>query len=66
MDMTTQSEKDQIVRQVYYDEDGFGSVIETHLKANIILNTITGANVKEFLENKKDDKFKMIAVTILM
>ena len=45
--MTTQSEKDNIIRQVYYNEDGFGSVTETYRKANHILNTITVANVNK-------------------
>ena len=51
--MTTQSEKDNIIRQVYYNEDGFGSITETYRKANNILNTITVANVKEFLDKQK-------------
>ena len=63
--MTTE-EKANIIRQVYYNEDGFGSIIETYRKANNILNIITVANVKEFLEKQKDDKFKIIAVIILM
>ena len=42
-----------MIRQLYYNEDGFGSVLETYHKANIILNTIIVANVKEFLEKQK-------------
>ena len=39
--MTDTSGKDCIIRQAYYDEQGFGSIAETHREAKKILNTIT-------------------------
>ena len=48
------SEKDSIIRGIYYDiQDGFSSIRETFEKANRILNTITYNDVKEFLEKQK-------------
>ena len=32
--MSTQSDKDKIIRQVYYDEQGFGSINNTYKDAN--------------------------------
>ena len=53
------SDKDKIIRQIYYDvEDGFGSIIETHKKAHHILNTITLNDVKEFLNKQKSRQTK--------
>ena len=49
----TAEEKANIIRQVYYNEDGFGPITETYRKAHNILNSITVANVKEFLEKQK-------------
>ena len=47
--MSTQSERDKIIRQVYYDVDtGFGSISETWKKKKRILNSITYNDVKFF------------------
>ena len=48
------TEKDRIIRQVYYDVDtGFGSIKSTYDDANKILDTITYNDVKDFLERQK-------------
>ena len=52
--MSTQSDTDRIIRQVYYDsENGFGGIAETTRESKKILNSITYANVKDFLERQK-------------
>ena len=56
--MTDTSDKDRIIRQVYYDDTGFGSIAETHREAKKILNTITYNNVKDFLERQKSRQTK--------
>ena len=53
------SDKDKIIRQIYYDvDDGFGSINETYRKAHHILNTITLNDVKEFLNKQKSRQTK--------
>ena len=47
------ADKDSVIRGIYYDKDGFDSIINTYRKANKVLNTITLADVKSFIENKK-------------
>ena len=48
------SDKDSIIRSIYYDaDDGFDSIIATYRKANKVLNTITFADVKSFIEKQK-------------
>lgn len=48
------SDKDSVIRGIYYDtEDGFDSVINTYRKANKVLNSITVADVKAFIEKQK-------------
>ena len=45
------SDKDSVIRGIYYDrEDGFESVINTYRKANKVPNTITVADVRNFIE----------------
>ena len=57
--MSTQSDKDKIIRQIYYDSDnGFGSISETHREAKKILNSITYNDVKDFLERQKSRQTK--------
>lgn len=57
--MSEQSEKDKIIRQIYYDADtGFGSISETHREAKKVLNTITYNDVKAFLERQKSRQTK--------
>jgi hypothetical protein len=50
--------KDRIIRQVYYNESGFGSIAETYKEAKKILNTITLNDVKDFLERQKTRQIK--------
>ena len=53
------SDKDKIIRQIYYDvHDGFGSINETYKKAHHILNTITLNDVKDFLSRQKSRQTK--------
>ena len=48
------NDKDSIIRIIYYDaDDGFYSIIGTYRKANKVLNTITVAEVKAFIEKQK-------------
>ena len=48
------ADKDSVIRGIYYDkEDGFDSVVNTYRKANKVLNTITVADVKSFIEKQK-------------
>ena len=48
------SDKDSVIRGIYYDrEDGFESVLNTYRKANKVLNTITVADVRNFIEKQK-------------
>ncbi len=49
---------ENIIRQVYYNESGFGSIVETYKEAKKILNTITLNDVKEFLEKQKTRQIK--------
>ena len=57
--MTDKSDKDQVIRQVYYDVDtGFGSIAETYRDAKKILDTITYNDVKDFLERQKSRQTK--------
>ena len=41
------TDSDKIIRQVYYNESGFGSIAETYKEAREILNTITLNDVKD-------------------
>ena len=53
------TEKDRIIRTVYYDSDtGFGSISGTYHDAHKILNTITYNDVKDFLERQKSRQTK--------
>ena len=47
------SDKETVIRQIYYDADGFDSVLNTYRKANKVLNTITVADVKNFIDKQK-------------
>lgn len=51
-------DKNKIIRQVYYDEQGFGSIASTYQDAKKILNTITYNDVKDFLERQKSRQTK--------
>ena len=53
--------KNQVIRQVYYDADtGFGSITNTYKAANRILPSITYKDVKEFLERQESVQVKKI------
>ncbi len=52
------SAQETIIRQVYYNESGFGSIAETYQEAKKILDTITLNDVKEFLEKQKTRQIK--------
>ena len=56
--MASQSEKEKIIRQVYYNEDGFGSVNETYKESKKILNNITINDVKQFMEKQTISQLK--------
>ena len=53
------TDKETVIRQIYYDkDDGFDSVINTYRKANKVLNSITVADVKTFLDKQKSRQNK--------
>ena len=57
--MTDSSEKDKVIRQIYYDADsGFGSISDTYKASKKVLNSITYDDVKEFLSRQKIRQFK--------
>ena len=51
--------KNQVIRQVYYDVDtGFGIINNTYKAANRLLSSITYKDVKEFLERQESFQAK--------
>ncbi len=57
--MSTQSDKDRIIRQRHYVPDReFGGVAETHRVAKNMLNNITYNDVKDFLERQTSRQTK--------
>ena len=56
--MTSQEEKETILRKIYYNEDGFGSVNETYKEAKKQLNSITIEDTKKWLEKQKGRQTK--------
>ena len=45
--------KNSVLRQVYYGENGFGGIAETYREAKRVLDTITYNDTKEWLEKTK-------------
>jgi len=54
----SQEDKEKILRKVYYNEDGFGSINETYKEAKKQLNTITIEDTKTWLEKQKGRQTK--------
>ena len=55
----SKEEKDQVIRQIYYDADsGFGSIAETYKASKKVLNSITYDDVKDFLSRQRVRQFK--------
>ena len=53
------TDKEKIIRQVWYDKDtGFGSIADTYKDAKQILNTITLNDVKVFMEKQQIQQLK--------
>jgi hypothetical protein len=53
------SEKDAVIRSIYYDkDDGFDSIQNTYKKANKVLSSITINDVKTFLDKQKSRQTK--------
>ena len=50
--------KDKVIRGVYYDDNGFGSINATYKQAHHILNTITLTDVKHLLDKQKSRQTK--------
>ena len=50
--------KENVLRKVYYNEDGFGSINETYKEAKKQLNTITIEDTKTWLEKQKGRQTK--------
>ena len=61
-----QEDKEYILRKVYYNEDGFGSINETYKEVKKQLNSITIEDTKQWLGKQKEDKLKHITVLIVM
>ena len=54
----SQEEKEKILRTIYYNEDGFGSVNKTYKEAKKQLNRITIEDTKKRLEKQKGRQTK--------
>ena len=54
----SQEDKENILRTIYYNEDGFGSIRETAQEAKKQLNTITIEDTKTWLEKQKGRQTK--------
>ena len=54
----SQEDKEHILRKIYYNEDGFGSINETYKEAKKQLNTITIEDTKKWLEKQKGRQTK--------
>ena len=54
----SQEDKETILRKIYYNEDGFGSVYETYKEAKKQLNSITIEDTKKWLEKQKGRQTK--------
>ena len=46
-------EKENVLRKVYYNEDGFGSINDTYKQAKKQLNSITVEDTKQWLEKQR-------------
>ena len=65
--MATQSEKEQVIRTIYYDaDDGFDNIKTTYEKSKKVLPSITLDDVKHFFQNRPSDKKKITAVLTAM
>ncbi len=54
----TQEAKEKILRQIYYNEDGFGSIKETYQEAKKQLNSITYEDTKRWMDKQKTKQRK--------
>ena len=54
----SQEDKGNILRKIYYNEDGFGSINETYKEAKKQLNSITIEDTKQWLEKQKGRQTK--------
>ena len=54
----SQEEKEHILRKIYHNEDGFGSIDETYTEAKKQLNSITIEGVKKWLGKQKGKHIK--------
>ena len=52
------SQEENILRKVYYNEDGFGSINDTYKQAKKQLNSITIEDTKTWLEKQKGRQTK--------
>ena len=48
----TKEEKEKVIKQIYYDEDGFGSIKETYENSKKVLNSITLNDVKQWMDKQ--------------
>ena len=49
----SQEDTDNILRQIYYNEDGFGSIYDTYKQAKKQLTSITIEDTRQWLEQKQ-------------
>ena len=54
----SQEDKENIFRNIYYNEDGFGSIDETYKEAKKQLNNIIIEDTKQWLEKQKGRQTK--------
>ena len=48
----SKEEKEKVIRSIYYDEDGFGSVKETYQNSKKVLDSITLNDVKQWMDKQ--------------
>eukprot|EP00972_Heterocapsa_arctica_P059864 8829825-Heterocapsa_arctica.AAC.1 len=53
-----EQDKVRIIRQIYYGENGFGSIKDTWEQSKQLMNSITINDVKGFLEKQKNRQTK--------
>ena len=56
--MATQFDKGHVLRTLYYEEDRFDGILANYRKADKVLNTITVACVKAWIDQHKARQVK--------
>ena len=51
----SKEEKEKVIRSIYYDEDGFGSVKEAYQNSKKVLDSITLNDVKQWMDKQTNN-----------